>query len=126
MTDPKLPSLLPIDLQHFLNAVLAAAKTAGGFGLDEVARVDEAWEITDSVLSSNGYVVALADGRRVYLEYTMDDMGAGTVEAIEIVPLAAGMERPDLAETAHGVCWYRPDHLNDYLAAQRAGSAARH
>ena len=126
MTEPNLPSLLPIDLQHFLNAVLAAAKTAGGFGLDEVARVDEAWEITDSVLSSNGYVVALADGRRVYLEYTMDDMGAGTVEAIEIVPLAAGMERPDLAETAHGVSWYRPDHLNDYLAAQRAGSAARH
>ena len=26
---------------------------------------------------------------------------------------------------SHGVCWYRPDHLNDYLAAQRAGSAAR-
>ena len=46
-------------------------------------------------------------------------------EAIEVAPLAAGMERPDLAEAGVGVFWYRPDHINDYLAAKREG-APRH
>jgi hypothetical protein len=37
-----------------------------------------------------------------------------------IEPLAPGMERPDLSETGYGVYWYRPDHIAEYLAAQRA------
>lgn len=125
MTEPSW-TLLPIDLQHFLNAVLIAAETEGGFGLDDVARVEEAWEIADSVVTSHGYVVALADGRRLYLEYTVDDTAGEMAEEIAIEPMAAGMERPDLAETGVGVYWYRPDHINDHLVAQRAGPAAHH
>jgi hypothetical protein len=120
------PALMPIDLQHFLNAVLIAAKTEDGFGLDEVARVEKAWEIAAAVIVSHGYVVALADGRRIYLEYTMDDTAGEMVEEIAVEPLAAGMERPDLAEMGYyGIYWYRPDHIAEYLAAQRPG-AVRH
>jgi hypothetical protein len=71
-------------------------------------------------------VVALADGRRIYLEYTMDDTASEMVEEIAVEPLAAGMERPDLAEMGYyGIYWYRPDHIAEYLAAQRPG-AVRH
>jgi hypothetical protein len=130
MTQPA-PSLpfLPLDLQHFLNAVLLAAEMEGGFGLGDVARVEEAWEIADAVIVSHGYVVALAGGQRVYLEYTMDDSAGETDEEIAIEPLPPGMERPDLSEGGGGgggVYWYRPDHIAEYLAAQRTGPAARH
>ena len=130
MPEPSpLPALLPLDLQHFLNAVLLAAETEGGFGLGDVARVEEAWKITDAVIISHGYVVALADGQRVYLEYTMEDIAGETDEEIAIEPLAPGMERPDLYDGGcggGGVYWYRPDHIAEYLAAQRSGPAARH
>jgi hypothetical protein len=117
---------MPIDLLHFLNALLIAANTEGGFGLDDVVRVEEAWEIADAVLMSHGYIVALTSGQRVYLECTLDATAAEMVEEIAIEPLEPGMERPDLAETGYGVHWYRPDHIAEYLAAQRAGCAARH
>ena len=130
MTQPaRTPDLLPLDLQHFLNAVLLAAETEGGFGLGDVARVEEAWEIADATIVSHGYVVALADGQRVYLEYTMDDSEGETSEEIALEPLAPGMERPDLSEGGGGgggVYWYRPDHIAEYLAEQRSGPAARH
>jgi hypothetical protein len=113
-------TLLPADLQHFLNAMLIAAEAEGGFGLDDVARVEEAWEIADAVITSHGYVVALADGRRVYLEYTTDDTVGEMTEEIDIEPLAPGMERPDLAETGRGVYCYRPDHISLYLQRLRA------
>jgi hypothetical protein len=124
MTEPAFP-LMPIDLLHFLNAALIAANTKGGFGLDDVERVEEAWEIADAVLMSHGYIVALTSGQRVYLECTMADTAGQLTEEIAIEPLAPGMERPDLAETGQGVHWYRPDHIAEYLA-QRAGPAARH
>ena len=119
-------TLLPIDLQHFLNAFLIAANTEGGFGLDDVERVEEAWEIADAVLMSHGYIVVLTCGQRVYLECTMEDTAGELTEEIAIQPLAPGMERPDLAETGYGVHWYRPDHIAEYLAAQHVGPAARH
>jgi len=38
--------------------------------------------------------VALADGQRVYLEYTMEDIAGETDEEIAIEPLAPGAARP--------------------------------
>ena len=122
------PTFLPIDLQHFLNAVLLAAETEGGFGLDDVERVEEAWQIADIHLMSHGYIVGLATGQRIYLEYIEDNTaGDGTVaEEIEIVPLEPGMERPDLEGGAQGIFWYQATHITEYLTAQRSGAAVRH
>jgi hypothetical protein len=60
MTTPAL-NILPIDLLHFSNSVLIAANTDGGFGLDDVERVEKAWEIADAMLVSHGYIVVQGD-----------------------------------------------------------------
>ncbi len=127
MTQPDpLPTLVPFDLQHFLNAVLIASLTEGGFELDDVARVEEAWEIADLNLMSHGYIVDLVDGHRIYLEYTEDSLGAAIEETIEVVPLEPGMERPDLAGNAGGVHWYQASHITEYLTAMRGRPQALH
>ncbi len=127
MTQPtRAVALLPFDLQHFLNAVLLAAETEGGFGLDDVARVEEAWEIADLHLMSHGYIVGLVGGQRIYLQYTEDSLGAEVEEEIEIMPLEPGMERPDLSGNAGGVFWYQASHITEYLTDQRGGPATRH
>jgi hypothetical protein len=72
-------------------------------------------------VSSFGWVVALRDGRRLYLEYTLSDI-EGDVEGepeeeLMIAPLAAGQEYPVLNDST-GVFWYRPDHINDHLGLE--------
>lgn len=120
MTSQNAPAAaLPIDVQHFLNALLLVAELEHGFGLHEVERVEEAWQIVDADIASHGFVVALQDGRRVYLEYTADDMSDAPGEEIDLSDLAPGMERPDLAEAGYGVHWYRPEQIAFYLAAAR-------
>lgn len=110
---------LPIDVQHFLNAMLfVAEREDDGFGLHEIVRVEEAWEIVDADIASHGFILALEDGRRVYLEYTLDHFEGCAQEEIDLVELAPGMERPDLSEGG-GVNWYRPERIALYLAAQR-------
>ena len=128
MTQPApLPTLLPIDLQHFLKAVLIAAVTEGGFSLDDVARVEEAWEIADIHLMWHGYIVGLVGGQRIYLEYSEDNLGAAVEETVEIVPLEPGMERPDLSGGGgQGVHWYQASHIIEYLTAKRNGRSALH
>lgn len=39
------------------------------------------------MISSHGYVVVLADGRRVYLKSTIDDTAGKMAEEIEVVRL---------------------------------------
>ncbi len=127
MTQPApLPTLVPFDLQHFLNAMVIAAETEGGFGLDDVERVEEAWEIPDSHIMSNGYIVGLRGGERVYLEYIQVNTGDAAMEEIEIVPLEPGMERPELLGGGRGVFWYQAAHITEYLATRRGEPAAVH
>lgn len=117
------PFALPIDVQNFLNALLlVAAREDDGFGVHEIARIEEAWQIVDADIASHGFVLALDDGRRVYLEYTHDSLSEDAQEEINLVELAPGMERPDLSEGgAGGVHWYKPHGIAVYLAAERRG-----
>jgi hypothetical protein len=50
-------------------------------------------------------VLVLNDGRRVYLEYTLDDSEPSTGEELD---------HPVL-DSEVGVVWYRPDHINRHL-----------
>jgi hypothetical protein len=76
------------------------------------------------VVSSFGWVVALRDGRRLYLEYTLSDL-EGEVEGepdeeLMIAPLAASQAYPVLDNDA-GAFWYRPDHINDHSLSEARG-----
>lgn len=59
--------------------------------------------MVDADIASHGFIVALQDGRRTYLEYTLDHMGDSASEEIDLNELEAGMERPNLAEGGVGV-----------------------
>jgi hypothetical protein len=105
---------LPIDLAWFLHAATVVPTIDGGFALQEVQYVESAWQIIDGDLGSFGWVVAMRDGRRLYLEYTVDDTKDERPEDLSVTPLGEGQDYPDLENSA-GVYWHRPDHINEHL-----------
>jgi hypothetical protein len=108
----------PPDLRAFLRALeVSGGREDGspGVDIDDIALVESAWQIPDTVVSSYGWVLALGDGRRVYLEYTLDDSGPDAVnEELEMRELQPDETDPVFHDDA-GVFWYRPDHINAHL-----------
>jgi len=66
-----------------------------------------------NVVSTYGWVLALKNGRRLYLKYTLNGTEAGA-EQLEIATLHPEQPYPALEDDA-GVIWYRPDHINQHL-----------
>lgn len=103
-------------LNAFDRAMRLSADLARGFSVDEIAMVEAAWHAGTDRLASYGWVVALKSGRRLYLEYSIDESGAAAVDDLHLVDL-----RPDQAyppsEDVRGVSWYRPDDLNRHLGS---------
>jgi hypothetical protein len=60
----------------------------------------------------------MRNGRRFYLEYTMEDAEAGRPEEFQVRALTDGRTYPELDGTA-GVHWYTPDHINQHLGQAR-------
>jgi hypothetical protein len=105
----------PLDLQNFLAAAEAASDDENGFDLDDVLAVEEAWELDDGEVVMHGFIVALRNGDRVYLEYKTED----EEEEFSIVPLEDGVDRPDLEAMDQAVRWYKPDHITTHLYTLR-------
>lgn len=105
---------MPADLACFLQAAKLAREFVPGFALKDIVRVEAAWQIDDLDHATFGWVVALGDGRRFYLEYTMEDAEAGRPEDMNVASLPAGQARPVLD---HGldIHWYEPAHINRHL-----------
>ena len=107
---------LPPDLAAFLRALeLSEGSGRGHIDADEIALVETAWEIPDTVVSSHGWVVSLQDGRRVHFEYAIDNTRSGGVtEELTLTELGPDEAYPTLDDDT-GVFWYRPDQLNQHL-----------
>lgn len=104
------------DLAAFRRALELGAVPDRGFGVsaDDIALVESAWQVLDTVVSSHGWVLTLKSGRRLHLEYTLDRTQCSAAEELEIAVLRPGQSRPTL-EDAAGVHWCRPDHINAHL-----------
>ena len=102
------------DLTAFLRAIALSAELEPGIDVDEIALVEAAWQIPDTVVSSHGWILALRDGSRLYLEYTLDDSRPGAREEVALARLDAETVYPNLENDAR-VFWYRPDHINAHL-----------
>jgi hypothetical protein len=77
---------LPLDLAAFLRALGVSEEYGRGrIDPDEIVLIETAWEIPDTVVSSHGWVLSLQAGRRVYLEYTIDNTRSGGVTE-EVTP----------------------------------------
>jgi hypothetical protein len=103
----------PPDLTYFLLALEEAAAREG-FSHDDVSWVEWGWQLPDSVVATFGWVMALKDGRRLYLEMDVTDLVGWPPTELEIERLAAGQEFP-VFEEGDEVVWYRPDHINRHL-----------
>jgi len=102
------------DLTAFLRALAPSAELEPSVDVDEIAVVESAWQIPHTVVSSHGWVLELRDGKRLYLEYTLDDSRPGARKEVAMTPLDAETVYPDLENDA-GAFWYRPDHINAHL-----------
>jgi hypothetical protein len=97
----------------FLRAADLARTADETFELAWIAEIEAAWENADLDHGDFGFILAMADGRRLYWLYTSEDAGAGRPEDLEVRELQPG-EKPDA-----GGAWSRPDALNKRLAVLR-------
>jgi hypothetical protein len=102
---------------YFFEAVAAMESSTHAFRLELVMSVPWGWQIIDGNLNSFGWVIQLWDGRRLYLEYTVDEAGRRAPEKVTARPLAASEMTPALSDPA--VHWFEPRHLNAALTANR-------
>jgi hypothetical protein len=106
------------DLACFLRAAQLAPAMQSDFALAKVGRVEAAWQVDTLDDATFGWVVAMRDGRRLYLEYTMEDAEAGRPEEFQMSTLPDDRTHPEL-DRARGVHWYTPDHINHHLGLVR-------
>lgn len=86
---------------------------------DTVKRVAWAWRDYDREEDwSGGFVLELADGRRVYVESNADGSCWGPGSNVVILPMAADQDLPEVAENHDSKLygWMKdPPELNEYL-----------
>jgi hypothetical protein len=99
----------------FARAADMARTVDESFELAWITVIEAAWQTADLDHGMFGFVLAMADGRRLYWLYTSDDAEAGRPEDFDSVELAAG-ETPTAPE---GARWYDPARLNGRLAVMR-------
>jgi hypothetical protein len=104
---------LPTDLRWFMHATEIATAIEEDFDLEDLKYVESAWQIVDADFRSFGWVVAMVDDRRLYLEYTIDHTEQDGREDLNVTSLPGG-SFPKLDNTA-ARRWYKPDHINEHL-----------
>ena len=90
------------------------ARTADeGFRLAWIAEIEAARQVVDLDHGDFGFILVMADGRRLHWRYTSEDTGAGRPEDLVVNELAPG-------EVPTGDApWSRPETLNKRLAVLR-------
>ena len=96
----------------FVRACDLARTADERFRLAWIAEIEAAWQVVDLDHGDFGFIIVMADGRRLYWLYTAEDTGAGRPEDLEAIELAAG----EMPSPPGGASWYRPDLLNKRLA----------
>jgi hypothetical protein len=97
----------------FLRACDLARTADESFKLAWIAEVEAAWQVTDLDHGDFGFILVMADGRRLYWRYTAEDTGAGRPEDLEVRDLEPG-EMPEADAP-----WSKPETLNKRLAVLR-------
>jgi hypothetical protein len=97
----------------FLRACDLARTADETFRLAWIAEIEAMWQVTDLDHGDFGFILVMADGRRLYWRYTSEDTGAGRPEDLEATDLAPG-EVPEADAP-----WSKPETLNRRLAVLR-------
>ncbi len=78
---------LPWRLRSLLRARELAATEGWGFVAPDVARVESYWELLEDDSVAHGFVLALRDGRRLYLQYIAAYEGNDVDEDVQTLPM---------------------------------------
>lgn len=98
-------------LQSLIRAIELGAEERWELALADIERVEAMWEMCDAFSTSHGFVLALTEGRRAYLQYVSDE----DVEEVEILPMRG--ERYPFVSSG-GFDWTdRVSDLNGFLKA---------
>ena len=97
-------------LGYFVEAVEQCGSLKEGFCLAFVMFVPLAWRVIDRMVSRHGWVVQLWDGRRLYLEYRVDEARSRKPQQLVVRPLYPYQVRPELPNEA--IHWFEPRHVN--------------
>ena len=101
-------------LQSLLRALELAPMYGLGFDRIDVARVEAQWEMLEDDSTAHGFVLALRDGRRCYLQYIAAYDQGDVIEDIETLPMCD--ERYPSLSGGGIVCDDRVGDLNRVLA----------
>ena len=97
----------------FMRACDLARTADENFKLAWIAEIEAAWQVTDLDHGDFGFILVMADGKRLHWRYTSEDTGAGRPEDLVVAALAPG-------EVPKGDApWSRPELLNKRLAVLR-------
>jgi hypothetical protein len=110
----------PAALGYFFEADVQAALLGRGLRPADIVSVPWAWQLIDGTVSSFGWVVELRDGKRAYLEYSVDEAGQERPEDVAVTILDAYAWRPILSDPA--IHWFEPRHVNRWLGLLRGGN----
>jgi hypothetical protein len=99
----------------FARAADLARTVDESFALADIAAIEAAWHSVDLDHGAFGFILQMANGRRLYWRYTSEDSGAGRPEDLAVTDLAAGEMPASEAEAR----WYSPDRLNAQLTVLR-------
>ena len=80
-------NLFPPRLRSLLRALELAAADGWGYGAPDVGRVEAYWELLDDDSIAHGFVLALRDGRRLYLQYVAAYEGDDVEEDVQTLPM---------------------------------------
>ncbi len=108
---------LPWDLIWFRYAVEVATAIDERFDLEDLEHVEAACRMTEREKQLFGWVVVMVDGRRLYIEYSVDE-ASEPAEDLQVILVPEGKMYPALERLAR-VAWYLPTHINLHLGLAR-------
>lgn len=74
-------------LRALLSATELTPDMERGFALMDVGGVESFWEIIDTDSTAHGFVLRLRTGRRVYLQYILDQSRPEPADEVQILPM---------------------------------------
>lgn len=81
-------SPVPAAMEALLDAVALASEAKYGFDLLDVERVEAFWEMLDVVADAHGFVLALRDSRRLYLQLVSAHDDHEPIDDLEMLPMS--------------------------------------
>lgn len=95
-------SVVAPEMAALIDAIESAVEEKAGFDLPDVERVEAFWQMIDSHSSAHGFVLALRNRTRLYLQRVTARDDDKPIKEIEVLPM--GDERyPDLR--GGGIVW---------------------